>query len=88
MLIAAIVGLMVFLLMPKKSDPPATARIALPFAPAMVLPPELEAFAKALEVKNRLLEIKQDLLDQGIPVAAIEAHFAAILVHLQKDKAA
>lgn len=79
--IIAIIGLAVYLLLPKPAEkPPITPALALPFQPATVLPADVAAFQK-------LLEVKEHLIAKGIPAAEVEKMVADIVPHLSKDAA-
>lgn len=76
-IIGAIVAAVV-LFLPKSKQP--AEPFVLPFKPATVQPPDVVAFAK-------LMEVKQRLLDKGIPLAEVEKMISDIVPHLTKEAA-
>ena len=78
-----LIGLAIYLLLPKPKDAASAAggavrRMTLPVSPATVVPGDVEMFAKVLELKQYLIKTK------GVPVEEAEAKFADIVPHLTR----
>lgn len=73
---AVVAAVVLFLPKPKQSAEP----YVLPFKPATVQPPDVVAFQK-------LMEIKQHLIEKGHPLAEVEKMISDIVPHLTKEAA-
>lgn len=77
-IIGAVIAAVV-LLFPKAKQTVAEPFV-LPYRPATIQPPDVVAFQK-------LMELKQHLLDKGIPLAEVEKMISDIVPHLTKEAA-